>query len=289
VTGVDEVEEPELPDEVLGRAPGRGRLTGRRVLVIGAGTRPSDDPRAPIGNGRAISVLAAREGATVVCVDRHEAAAQETVRLIESDDASLRAAPEFQRGRAFALAADVSVEPECARAVNGAIGMLGGLDGLVLNVGIALGRGLTGTTAKEWDMTFSVNVRAHFLVVAAALDYLAPRSSIVFVSSAASLRSGTGVPSYDSSKAALLGLARQTAREAARARSRANVLVPGYVDTPMGREASARNPNRARRLPLGRQATAWEVAYGAIWLLSHESSYMTGQSLVLDGGVQALP
>jgi NAD(P)-dependent dehydrogenase (short-subunit alcohol dehydrogenase family) len=278
VTAIDEIGEPELPDEVLGRAPGRGRLTGRRVLVIGAGTRDSDDPQAPIGNGRAISVLAAREGATVVCVDRHEAAARETVRRIEDEG-----------GRAFALPADVSVEPECARAVNGAIGLLGGLDGLVLNVGIALGRGLTGTTAKEWDMTFSVNVRAHFLVVAAALEYLTPRSSIVFVSSAASLRSGTGVPSYDSSKAALLGLARQTAREAARTRSRANVLVPGYVDTPMGREASARNPNRARRLPLGRQATAWEVAYGAIWLLSHESSYMTGQSLVLDGGVQALP
>jgi len=156
-------------------------------------------------------------------------------------------------------------------------------------VGIALGRGLTGTTAEEWDRVFAVNVRAHFLVTAAALGHLAPRSSIVFVSSAASLRSGTGVPSYDSSKAALLGLARQTAREAARSRSRANVLVPGYVDTPMGREASARNPNRARRLPLGRQATAWEVAYGAVWLLSHESSYMTGQSLVLDGGVQALP
>jgi len=289
VTGADEAGEPELPDEVLGRAPGRGRLTGRRVLVVGAGTRHSDDPEAPIGNGRAISVLAAREGATVVCVDRHEAAAQETVRLIEADDASVRAAPEFQPGRAFALAADVSAEAGCAGAVDAAVGLLGGLDGLVLNVGIALGRGLTGTTAEEWDRVFAVNVRAHFLVTAAALGHLAPRSSIVFVSSAASLRSGTGVPSYDSSKAALLGLARQTAREAARSRSRANVLVPGYVDTPMGREASARNPNRARRLPLGRQATAWEVAYGAVWLLSHESSYMTGQSLVLDGGVQALP
>jgi NAD(P)-dependent dehydrogenase (short-subunit alcohol dehydrogenase family) len=287
VTGADAPVEPELPDEVLGRAPGRGRLTGRRVLVVGAGTRNSDDPQAPIGNGRAISVLAAREGATVVCVDRHEAAARETVRLIEADDPSLRGRRE-QGGRRSA-GGRRQRRTRVRRAVNGAIGMLGGLDGLVLNVGIALGRGLTGTTAKDWDMTFAVNVRAHFLVVAAALDHLAPRSSIVFVSSAASLRSGTGVPSYDSSKAALLGLARQTAREAARTRSRANVLVPGYVDTPMGREASVRNPNRARRLPLGRQATAWEVAYGAVWLLSHESSYMTGQSLVLDGGVQALP
>ena len=106
MTGADAPVEPELPDEVLGRAPGRGRLTGRRVLVVGAGTRPSDDPQAPIGNGRAISVLAAREGATVVCVDRHEAAARETVRLIEADDPSLRGASGAQGGRAFPLAAD---------------------------------------------------------------------------------------------------------------------------------------------------------------------------------------
>jgi len=269
--------EPDLPAEVLGEAPGRGRLTGRRILVIGAGTRPSDDPEAPIGNGRAISVLAAREGAHVVCVDRDEAAAQQTVRLIEQEG-----------GRGHAIWADVADPAQCGPAVDSAISSLGGLDGLVLNVGIGLGRGVTGTTAADWDLTFAVNVRAHFLIAGAALPQLAPRSSIVFVSSSASLRSGTGIPSYDSSKAALLGLCRQTAREAARTRSRANVLVPGYVDTPMGRLASTRNPNRARRLPLGRQATAWEVAYGAVFLLSNESSYMTGQSLVLDGGVHAL-
>lgn len=272
------IDEPELPAEALGTAPGRGRLTGRRVLVVGAGTRPSNEPDPPPGNGRAIAVLAAREGAQVVCADRDEDAAAQTVALIGAEG-----------GKAVAVVADVSDPAQCEAVVADSVAALGGLDGVVLNVGIGLGRGLTGTTAKDWDVTFAVNVRAHFLVAAAALPVLAPRSSVVFVSSAASLRAGTGIPSYDSSKAALLGLARQTARELAPNRSRANVIVPGYVDTPMGRMASQANPNRARRLPLGRQATPWEVAYGAIWLLSNESSYMTGQSLVLDGGTTGLP
>ena len=67
-----------LPAEVLGAAPGRGRVTGRRVLVIGAGTRPSPEPDPPVGNGRAISVLAAREGAAVACADRDAGAAEAT-------------------------------------------------------------------------------------------------------------------------------------------------------------------------------------------------------------------
>jgi NAD(P)-dependent dehydrogenase (short-subunit alcohol dehydrogenase family) len=275
--GALEPEEPDLPPEVTGDAPGRGRLLGRRVLVVGAGTRTSADPQAPVGNGRAISVLAAREGAAVVCADRVEESAGVTAELIGAAG-----------GVAFPVRADVRQADECAALVEAAADRLGGLDGLVLNVGIGLGRGVAGTTVDEWDLVFAVNVRSHFLVAQAALSRLAPRSSIVFVGSSASLRAGTGVPSYDASKAALLGLCRQTARELAPNRSRANVLVPGYVDTPMGREASQRNPARARRLPLGRQATAWEVGYAAVYLLSHESSYLTGQSLVLDGGVTAL-
>jgi NAD(P)-dependent dehydrogenase (short-subunit alcohol dehydrogenase family) len=275
---VTEPEEPGLPPEVIGAAPGRGRLTNRKVLVVGAGTRPSADPNPPMGNGRAIAILAAREGADVVCVDKDEDAAAHTMTVIREDG-----------GRAHAVRADIRDATQCADLVTTAASLLNGLDGIVLNVGIALGAGLAGTTPEQWDATFAVNTRAHFLVTRAALPLLAPRSSVVYVSSAASLRAGTGAPTYDSSKAALAGLCRHVARELAQAnRSRANVVVPGYVDTPMGRDASARNPNRARRLPLGRQATAWEVAYGVLFLLSHESSYMTGHSLILDGGTTAL-
>jgi NAD(P)-dependent dehydrogenase (short-subunit alcohol dehydrogenase family) len=263
-----------LPAEATGSAPGRGRLTGRRVLVVGAGTRPSPDPDPPAGNGRAISVLAAREGAAVACADRDAGAAEETARLVRAEGAI-----------AEVLIADVADPLACAQLVTDSAAALGGLDGLVLNVGIGLGRGMAGTTAEQWDETFAVNTRAHFLIASAALPVLEPRSAIVFVSSAASLRAATGIPAYDASKAALLGICRQTAREGMVSFIRANLVVPSLVDTPLGREASRRNPARtARHLPFGRQATAWEVAYATIWLLSAESSYVNAQPLVLDGG-----
>jgi NAD(P)-dependent dehydrogenase (short-subunit alcohol dehydrogenase family) len=181
--------------------------------------------------------------------------------------------------------ADVASPDACAAVVAESAAALGGLDGLVLNVGIGLGRGMAGTTAVQWDEVFAVNTRAHFLVAAAALPVLDPGSSIVFVSSAASLRAATGIPAYDASKAALLGICRQTAREGMAREIRANLVVPSLVDTPLGREASRRNPARtARSLPFGRQATAWEVAYATIWLLSRESSYVNAHPLILDGG-----
>ena len=271
-----------LPAEAAGAAPGRGRLTGRRVLVVGAGTRPSPEPDPPLGNGRAISVLAAREGAAVACADRNAAAAEATVALVRAEHAE---GPGNGGQSAAVVLADVAAPDACAAVVADSAAALGGLDGLVLNVGIGLGRGMAGTSAAQWDQTFAVNTRAHFLVAAAALEALEPGSAIVSISSAASLRTATGIPAYDASKAALLGICRQVAREGMARGIRANLVVPSLVDTPLGREASRLNPGRtARRLPFGRQATAWEVAYATVWLLSGESSYVNAHPLVLDGG-----
>ena len=271
-----------LPAEATGAAPGRGRLTGRRVLVVGAGTRPSPEPDPPLGNGRAISVLAAREGAAVACADRNAAAAEATAALVRAEHAE---GPGNGGQSAAVVLADVAAPDACAAVVADSAAALGGLDGLVLNVGIGLGRGMAGTSAAQWDQTFAVNTRAHFLVAAAALEALEPGSAIVFISSAASLRAATGIPAYDASKAALLGICRQVAREGMARGIRANLVVPSLVDTPLGREASRLNPGRtARRLPFGRQATAWEVAYATVWLLSGESSYVNAHPLVLDGG-----
>ena len=271
-----------LPAEATGAAPGRGRLTGRRVLVVGAGTRPSPEPDPPPSNGRAISVLAAREGAAVACADRDAGAAEATAALVRAEHAE---GPGNGGQSAAVVLADVAAPDACAAVVADSATALGGLDGLVLNVGIGLGRGMAGTSAAQWDQTFAVNTRAHFLVAAAALEALEPGSAIVSISSAASLRTATGIPAYDASKAALLGICRQVAREGMARGIRANLVVPSLVDTPLGREASRLNPGRtARRLPFGRQATAWEVAYATVWLLSGESSYVNAHPLVLDGG-----
>jgi NAD(P)-dependent dehydrogenase (short-subunit alcohol dehydrogenase family) len=168
---------------------------------------------------------------------------------------------------------------------------LGGLDGVVVNVGIGLGAGLQGTSVEDWDRALAVNLRAHFVVCKTALPLIADDGAVVFIGSVAALRAGSGSPSYDSSKAALLGLCRHVAREGAPRRVRVNTVLPGLIDTPMGRAASAHRPTReqtAARVPLGRQGTAWEIAYATVFLLSGEASYISGQPLVVDGGLTAL-
>jgi NAD(P)-dependent dehydrogenase (short-subunit alcohol dehydrogenase family) len=118
---------------------------------------------------------------------------------------------------------------------------------------------------------------------------LAAGSSLVFVSSTASLKPGTRIPAYDSSKAGLAGLCRHVAFEGAPAGVRANVVVLGFMDTPIGRLAGRARPSRSRvPVPLARQGTAWEAAYATVFLLSNEASYITGQSLIVDGGLTGL-
>src|SRR5271154_2287636 len=119
-----------LSPEATGEAPARHRLADRRVLVVGAGTRPSADADAPLGNGRAIAVLAAREGAAVACADIDAQAAAATVALAEAEPAG---------GRVVAITADVADPQQCEAMVEQAQSSLGGLDGLVLNVGIGRG------------------------------------------------------------------------------------------------------------------------------------------------------
>ncbi len=252
-------------------------LEGHRVLVVGAGTRPSDDPDPPAGNGRAAAVLAARAGATLALADRDPEAVAETARLVAAEGSD-----------PTVVLADVAEPQACDTVVARALEAMGGLDGLVLNVGIGLWSRLAGTSAAQWDLVFAVNVRSHFLLARAALPHMRG-GSIVFVSSVAGLKPGSSIPAYDASKAALAGLCRHVALEGARAGVRANVVAPGLIDTPLGRLASAGRPGRDRTpVPLGRQGTAWEVAQAVLFFLSQDSSYITGQVLAVDGGLSTL-
>jgi NAD(P)-dependent dehydrogenase (short-subunit alcohol dehydrogenase family) len=264
------------PKESQGEAPGRGRLEGRRVLVVGGGQMDIGEADTPIGNGRAMAVLCAREGAHVAVADRNVETAEATVALCA--------------GRAFAISADVTKEADIARMVDESFAKLGGLDGLILNVGIGAGGPfLEGTTTESWNKVFAINLTSHMLTVKAALPRMPEGSSIVFISSVAGLSAGSRLPAYDASKAALFGLCRHVAFEGARRGIRANVIAPGLMDTSIGRLASRGRPGRATtNVPLGRQGTGWETAYATLFLISDESAYITAQVIAVDGGLNGI-
>ena len=247
------------------RPPDGARLGGRRLLVVGGGQQSYLEEEPPAGIGYAVCVRAAQQGAQVAVADRDAEAAARTLASVA--------------GAAEAVIGDAAQEDQMKRMVEEAATRLGGLDGLVMNLGIAGGAGLAGTTEEKWDAVMAVNARAHFLGCKFALPVMGEGGAIVLVSSTAAVAPSTSdVPAYIASKAALSGLALHTAREGAPA-VRVNVVKPGLIDTPLGRLGARVKPDRDKlQVPLGRQGTAWEVADAVVFLLSDESSYVAGQS-----------
>ncbi|KAF1991661.1 NAD(P)-binding protein [Aulographum hederae CBS 113979] len=268
--------------ETLGKAVSTQRLRNRRILVVGAGQPTKVDPYAPkagtepISNGRAISLLFAREGATIVCLDSRLNAPSATVEQISAEG-----------GSAHALDFDVRADAEdIPSAVDKAKALLGGrLDGIVLCLGISRVLPLGKGTGQGWDEELAATVRAHVLFTQRVLekDVLAPGGSVVVLSSVAGQRGGRGELVHESSRAALAAIVKGAAREGASKGVRVNGVSPGWVDAPTMFDASS-TKNPVAKAPFGRQATAWEIAYTSLFLMSHESTYISGISINMDGG-----
>jgi len=260
----------------LGEIRREGRLAGRKILIVGAGQRSIEEDNPPVGNGRAMSVLFAREGAAVACADIDAGAAQETVDWIAREG-----------GRGVVLQADVADPDQIARMVREAASALGGLDGLVFNVGIGNPNRFGSENPADWDQVQALNLRAPMLCAQEAAAVMSEGSSMVFIASAAAISPLGGLPAYETSKAGMVALARSVAFAGQRTGLRANTLAPGLIDTPLGRHANSVNAARMAKIPLpfGRQGTGWEVAHAALFLISTESSYVNSQVLLLDGGM----
>jgi NAD(P)-dependent dehydrogenase (short-subunit alcohol dehydrogenase family) len=264
--------------EARGEAPGRGRLEGRRILVVGAGQEDHGLEDPPIGNGRAMSVLFGREGASVAVADLNEETAKATAELVRAEGAA-----------AEVIVADAADERASAAMFETATKVLSGLDGVVMNLGIGAGLGIAHTSTEDWDRVMAVNLRSHFLGCKHGLAAMEEEGGAIVLAGSIASREVMPFPAYAASKAALESLCRQSAVEGA-PRIRTNLLMPGLIDTSLGRLASELSPLRDQvKIPAGRQGSAWEVAYGGLFLLSGESSYVTGQSLVVDGGLTVGP
>ncbi len=257
------------------------RLKGKRVAVVGAGSIGEG-----WGNGKAAAVLFAKEGGTVLCVDRDNAAAEATCELIQQDGY-----------HAEALALDVVTEGAGDVLIDAMQRHFGGIDVMHFNVGISSTGGVLDTTDNDWDRIFDVNLRSAFRLTRSVVPLMREQGSgaLVYLSSLAATYSGPySYVSYETSKAALCRFVRSVARENAPYGIRANTILPGVIDTPHVRSFvdSDTDPKelaerRAEMVPLGRQGTAWDIAQAALFLASDEASFVTGVDLPVDGGMSA--
>jgi NAD(P)-dependent dehydrogenase (short-subunit alcohol dehydrogenase family) len=250
------------------------RLEGKVALITGGGS----------GMGMVASKLFAAEGARVVLTD-------------VADEAGEKVAAEIAEvgGEALYVHADVSREADAEAMVAAAVERFGRLDVLYNNAGVMLADdGSVHTTdEKIWDQTLAINVKG----VAFGCRYGIPamiasgRGSIINVASfVAWVGAATSQTAYTASKGAVLAMTREIAVEYARKGIRCNALCPGPIDTPLLAELLSDPDRRQRRfvhIPMGRLGRAEELAKAALFLASDDSSYMTGASLIVDGGITA--
>lgn len=276
-------------DDPLAQREGTGRLAGRVAVVVGAGQSPGSGPDdTTIGNGRATSIVFAREGASVLAVDRDLAAAQATVDLIVAAG-----------GSASALQVDITDEAQVATIADACSDLYGLPTILHNNVGVGDGDGgVTSLDRAVWDRIFEVNVTGMYLTCKHVIPSMraAGGGAIVNISSIAATASAP-IVAYKASKAAVNALTHHLATANAKHGIRVNAIMPGLIDTPMaigghsaalGLDPDDLRARRDRQVPLGeRQGTGWDTAYAALYLASDEAKFVTGVILPVDGGQSA--
>jgi NAD(P)-dependent dehydrogenase (short-subunit alcohol dehydrogenase family) len=259
------------------------RLKDRVAIVVGAGQSPGEG----MGNGRATALTFAREGAKVMCVDHNLPSAQETVDMIAT-----------KGGAAVAFKADVTKEAELKTMVADALARWGRIDILHNNVGVSLAGGdaqLLDISEEALDRCIAINLKSCIFASRQVIPIMRRQESgaIINISSMAVITSYPYV-AYKATKAAMVAFTEQLAYENAQYGIRANVILPGLMNTPMAVDTRAREFRKSRaeveaerdaKVPLRRKmGTGWDVANAALFLASDEANFITGVTLPVDGG-----
>jgi NAD(P)-dependent dehydrogenase (short-subunit alcohol dehydrogenase family) len=247
-----------------------GRLDGKVALITGASR----------GQGETEARLFAREGARVVLTDVLVEVGQQVANSIRVGG-----------GEALFLQLDVSNPEEWHEVVRHTVQTYDRLDILVNNAGIAQRGGVEETSVEDWDRTMDINAKGVFLGMKYAIPAMLQSGggSVINISSTSGIVGFPGGTAYHSAKGAVRLLTKVAAAEYAKRGVRVNSIHPGLVETPMtDNMAPARLQSLIERTPMGRKGTPLEIAYGALFLASDESSFMTGAELVIDGGMTAV-
>jgi NAD(P)-dependent dehydrogenase (short-subunit alcohol dehydrogenase family) len=259
------------------------RLKDRVAIIVGAGQSPGEG----MGNGRATALTFAREGAKVFCVDHNLASAQETVDMIAE-----------KQGTAVAFRADVTKDAEIKAMVADALGRWGKIDILHNNVGVSLAGGdaeLLDLTEEAFDRCVAINLKSCILAAKHVIPIMRRQKSgaIINISSMAVITTYPYVV-YKATKSAMVAFTEQLAYQNASYGIRANVILPGLMNTPMAVDTRAREFGKTRaaveaerdsQVPLrSKMGTGWDVANAALFLASDEANFITGVTLPVDGG-----
>jgi NAD(P)-dependent dehydrogenase (short-subunit alcohol dehydrogenase family) len=259
------------------------RLKDRVAIVVGAGQSPGEG----MGNGRATALTFAREGAKVLCVDRHLESAQETVEMIGA-----------KGGTAAPFKADVTKDAEIRAMVADAHARWGRIDILHNNVGVSLAGGdaeLLEFTEEALERCVAINLKSCIFAAKHVIPIMRQQQSgaIINISSMAAITTYPYV-AYKATKAAMIAFTEQLAYQNAQYGIRANVILPGLMNTPMAVDTRAREFKKSRaeveaerdaKVPLRKKmGTGWDVANAALFLASDEANFITGVTLPVDGG-----